>query len=114
MRRAIGETERRRDKQLRYNATHGIVPKGVSKRIKDIIDGVYDTEGAQRELKAAQQQAGYEAMSEKQLTRELKRLEKEMTAYAKNLEFEKAAAARDELFRIKQQLFGAAIHDTEE
>ncbi len=114
MRRAIGETERRRDKQLRYNATHGIVPKGVSKRIKDIIDGVYDSEGAQRELKAAQQQAGYEAMSEKQLTRELKRLEKEMTAYAKNLEFEKAAAARDELFRIKQQLFGAAIHDTEE
>ena len=111
MRRAIFETERRREKQIRHNEAHGITPKGVSKRIKDIIDGVYDSGNAHRELKAAQQQAGYEAMSEKQLTRELKRLEKEMTAYAKNLEFEKAAAARDELYRIKEQLFGAAVHD---
>ena len=112
MRRAISETERRREKQIRYNEQHGIVPKGVSKRIKDIIDGVYDSGDAHRELKAAQQQASYEAMSEKQLTRELKRLEKDMTHYAKNLEFEKAAATRDELFRIKEQLFGAAIHDS--
>jgi excinuclease ABC subunit B len=113
MQRAIAETDRRREKQIRHNVEHGIIPKGVNKRIKDIIDGVYDSDAAHRELKAAQQQAGYEAMSEKQLTRELKRLEKDMTTYAKNLEFEKAAATRDELFRIKQQLFGAAIHDTE-
>ena len=112
MRRAIAETERRRAKQIHYNETHGITPKGVSKRIKDIIDGVYDSETAHRELKAAQQQANYEAMSEKQISRELKRLEKEMVDYARNLEFEKAAAARDELFRIKQQVFGAAKHDT--
>ena len=111
MRRAISETERRRNKQIEYNKTHGITPKGVSKRIKDIIDGVYDSAVAQRELKVAQQQAGYEAMSEKQLTREFKRLEKAMTDYARNLEFEKAAATRDELFRIKEQLFGAAVHD---
>ena len=111
MRGAISETERRREKQIHYNEQHGIVPKGVSKRIKDIIDGVYDSESAHRELKAAQQQASYEAMSEKQLTRELKRLEKDMTNYAKNLEFEKAAATRDELFRLKEQLFGAAVHD---
>ena len=111
MQAAISETERRREKQIRYNNDNGIVPKGVSKRIKDIIDGVYDSESAQRELKAAQQQASYEAMSEKQLTRELKRLEKDMTNYAKNLEFEKAAATRDELFRLKEQLFGAAVHD---
>ena len=111
MRGAISETERRREKQIRYNAQHDIVPKGVSKRIKDIIDGVYDSESAHRELKAAQQQASYEAMSEKQLTRELKRLEKDMTHYAKNLEFEKAAATRDELFRLKEQLFGAAVRD---
>ena len=58
------------------------------------------------EEQAAQQQADYEAMSEKQLARELKRLEKEMLEYARNLEFEKAAAARDELFRIRQQVFG--------
>ena len=60
---------------------------------------------------AAQEQAGYEAMSEKQLTREFKRLEKEMSDFARNLEFEKAAATRDQLFRIKAQLFGAATHD---
>ncbi len=113
MRRAMGETERRRTKQLQHNETHGITPKGVSKRIKDIIDGVYDSETAQKELKAAQQQASYTAMNEKQLTREIKRLEKEMADYARNLEFEKAAAVRDELFRLKEQLFGAAKHDAD-
>lgn len=113
MRRAIAETDRRRNKQLSYNQTHGITPKGVSKRIKDIIDGVYDSEATLRQLKAAQQQAGYASMNEKQLTREVKRLEKEMTKYARNLEFEKAAAARDELFRLKEQLFGAVKHDEE-
>ncbi len=112
MQRAMAETERRRTKQIHFNETHGITPKGVSKRIKDIIDGVYDAEGAQRELKAAQQQASYEAMSEKQVAREIKRLEKAMLEHAKNLEFEKAAAARDELFRIKEQVFGAAKRDT--
>ena len=112
MRRAIAETERRRVKQIHHNEQHGITPKGVNKRIKDIIDGIYDSETAHRELKVAQQQANYEAMSEKQISREIKRLEKEMVDYAKNLEFEKAAAARDELFRVKQQVFGAAPHDT--
>ena len=114
MRRAISETERRRTKQIEYNETHGIIPKGVNKQIKDIIDGVYDAGNAQRELKAAQQTASYEAMSEKQLAREIKRLEKEMTNYAKNLEFEKAAALRDELFRVKEQLFGVAKHDSDD
>ena len=114
MGRAISETERRRNKQVRFNEENGIVPKGVTKRIKDIIDGVYDPETAQRELKAAQQQAGYGAMSEKLLTKEIKRLEKEMADFARNLEFEKAAAARDELFRLKEQLFGVAKHDLDE
>jgi excinuclease ABC subunit B len=112
MRRAMAETERRRIKQIQFNETHGITPKGVTKRIKDIIDGIYDSESAHRDLKVAQQQASYEAMSEKQLSRELKRLEKEMLECARNLEFEKAAAARDELFRIKELVFGAAVHDT--
>ena len=106
MRRAIAETERRRAKQMGYNAAHGITPRGVTKRIKDIIDGVYDADAASREQQAAQRQAGYSSMDEKQLTREIKRLEKEMAAHAKNLEFEKAAAARDELFRLKERLFG--------
>ena len=105
MRRAIAETERRRAKQRQFNETHGITPKGVTKRIKDIIDGVYNAETAQRELKVAQQQAAYATMNEKQLTREVKRLEKEMHEYAKNLEFEKAAAARDALFKVREQLF---------
>lgn len=114
MRRAMDETERRRAKQMAHNEAHGITPKGVSKRIKDIIDGVYDPDAAQKELKAAQQQAVYETMSEKNLAKEIKRLEKQMLESAKNLEFEKAAAARDELFRLKQQAFGAAVHDRDE
>ena len=111
MRRAMAETERRRNKQIHHNEIHGITPRSVSKRIKDIIDGVYDAASAQKDLKAAQQQADYREMDEKQLTREIKRLEKEMQDFAKNLEFEKAAAARDALFRIKEQLFGIAGHD---
>jgi len=111
MKRAIAETERRRTKQLEWNAAHGITPKGVKKRIKDIIDGVYDTENLQRELKVAQEAAKYEAMSEKALAREIKRLEKAMQEHAKNLEFEQAAGARDELFRLKQLAFGDSGHD---
>jgi excinuclease ABC subunit B len=105
MRRAIGETERRRNKQLAHNTAHGITPVGISKRIKDIIDGVYDQDEARQELKAAQNQARYDAMGEKDLTRELKRLEKEMFDAAKNLEFERAAELRDQLKALKEQLF---------
>lgn len=111
MQKAIAETERRREKQIAFNEQHGIVPRGVSKKIKDIIDGVYDAESAQTELKAAQQRAVYEAMDEKTVAREIRRLEKEMLEHAKNLEFEKAAAARDTLFRLREQVFGAAQHD---
>jgi len=111
MQRAMAETGRRRDKQLSFNEINGITPRGVSKKIKDIIDGVYDSQTAQSDLKAAQQQAIYEAMDEKTVAKEIKRLEKLMHECAKNLEFEKAAAARDELFRLKEQVFGAAAHD---
>jgi len=111
MQRAIAETERRRDKQMRHNELHGIRPRSVSKRIKDIIDGVYDAESAQKTLQAEQTQAGYRAMDEKQLTREIKRLEKDMQKFAQNLEFEKAAATRDALFRAKELLFGVEGHD---
>jgi excinuclease ABC subunit B len=111
MQRAMAETERRRNKQLAWNAEHGITPVGVKKRIKDIIDGVYDSENLQRELKVAQEAAKYEAMSEKALAREIKRLEKAMRDHARNLEFEQAAAARDELFRLKKLAFGDSGHD---
>ena len=109
MRRAIGETERRRRKQVGYNEAHGITPKGVIKRIKDLIDGVYDAEGAGGALAAAQREARYEAMSEKQLAREIKALEKRMLQHAKNLEFEEAAKARDQLAELKKRVFGVEL-----
>jgi len=114
MRRAMDETDRRRAKQVSFNTAHDIVPIGVQKRIKDIIDGVYDHESAGRELKAAQQQAHYDAMSERDLARAIKRLEKAMQEHARNLEFEQAAAARDELFRLREQAFGANPHEPPE
>ena len=111
MQRAIAETGRRRDKQIGFNAEHGITPRGVSKKIKDIIDGVYDLDSARSEQKVAQQQAVYEAMDERAVAKEIKRLEKLMVECAKNLEFEKAAAARDDLFSLREKVFGVAQHD---
>ncbi len=111
MQRAIAETERRRMKQLAHNAAHGVTPYGVTKRIKNIIDGVYEADTAVQEFKAAQEAARYETMSEKELAQQIKRLEKAMQEHAKNLEFEAAAAARDELVRIKRLAFGGEAHD---
>ena len=101
--------KRRRGKQIEYNLRMGITPKGVQKRIKDIIDGVYDIDEERKELKAAQTHAKYQAMPEKDLERELKRIEREMLDAAKNLEFEKAAELRDHLYRLKEKLFGVAL-----
>jgi len=109
MQRAIGEIERRRTKQIAFNLASGITPVGVQKRIKDLIDGVYDAEGAQQERQAAQADARYEAMSEKQLAREIRSLEKQMLEHAKNLEFEQAAAARDRLAELKKRVFGVEL-----
>lgn len=113
MRRAMDETERRRNKQVAFNTEHGIVPRGVKKRIKDIIDGVYttgysDSNDAQAMRKAAQTRQRYETMSEKEVAAEIRKLEQAMQQHAKNLEFEAAAQTRDQLFRLKEQLFGAA------
>jgi len=105
MRRAIGETERRRAKQQAHNLKQGITPTGVTKRIKDIIDGVYDHDSARQELKAAQNQARYDQMGDREMTREIKRVEKEMYEAARNLEFERAAQLRDELQQLKKRFF---------
>ena len=111
MKAAIGETERRRQKQIAFNEANGIVPKSVTKRIKDIIDGVYDSDGAKRDAaRVADKGSDYAVMDEKALARAIKRLEKEMQEHARNLEFEKAAAARDELFKLRQRAFGADQH----
>ncbi|BBO59283.1 excinuclease ABC subunit UvrB [Mycoavidus sp. B2-EB] len=111
MQRAIAETERRRAKQLAHNEAHQITPTGVVKRIKDIIDGVYNVDDARAELKIAQERAKFEGMSEKQLAKEIKRLEKQMMAHAKNLEFEQAAQTRDQLALLHERVFGANTHD---
>ncbi|MFC5475297.1 excinuclease ABC subunit UvrB [Paraherbaspirillum soli] len=112
MKRAIDETERRRAKQIAFNAANGITPKGIRKEVRELIDGVYSQQEAREELHAAQDQAKYEAMSEKQVSKEIKRLEKLMLDHAKNLEFEKAAQVRDQLHVLKQQLFGAPGADS--
>ena len=104
MKAAMDETARRREIQTAYNKEHGITPKGVSKKIKDIIDGVYDMDEGSRELKAAQEQANYESLSEKQIAKEMKRIEKGMHDAAKNLEFEKAANFRDQLKTLRVRM----------
>ena len=111
MKLAMDETDRRRKKQMAFNEANGIVPKGVVKRIKDIIDGVYDVDDAKRERKAAQDQASYESLSEKQILKEIKRLDKAMHDSAKNLEFEKAADYRDQLKKLKAKFYGADVPD---
>ena len=112
MHKAIGETERRRARQMAFNEANGIVPTGIKKEIRELIDGVFNPAQARSELMVAEEKKNYESMSEKQISKEIKRLEKQMQEHAKNLEFEKAAAARDQLHVLKQQLFGAPGSDT--
>jgi len=110
MRRAIDETERRRAKQIAFNEANGIIPKGVNKKIKEMIDGVYSNAAQKAMVEGVHEDAAtakVESMSEKQISKEIKRLEKLMVDHAKNLEFEKAAQVRDQLHVLKQQAFGA-------
>ena len=114
MSRAMSETERRRNKQIAHNLEHGITPKSIVKQVRDLIDGVY-SEKAGKEMARlendAMQRAKVEDMSEKDISREIKRLERQMLDHAKNLEFEKAAQVRDQLGILKEQAFGAAGTD---
>jgi excinuclease ABC subunit B len=110
MQRAIGETERRRKKQIAHNLERGITPKAIVKKVRDLIDGVYSEKAgkeAERLERDAMQRAQVEDMSEKDISREIKRLEKLMMEHARNLEFEKAAQVRDQLHILKEQAFGA-------
>jgi len=109
MKAAIEETDRRRAKQVAWNLEMGITPVGVQKRIKDMIEGVYDPDEAKKVQRAAVAKAKYEGMPEKDMERELKALEKQMVEAARNLEFEKAAELRDRLHQLKQQMFGIAL-----
>jgi excinuclease ABC subunit B len=108
IRQAMDETSRRRARQLEFNAVNGIVPRGVVKDVKEMIDGVYDPSHDRKELKAAEDLAHSESLGEKGAARELKRLERLMLEHARNLEFEKAAQVRDQLSRFKERVFGAS------
>ena len=110
MARAIGETERRRARQIAFNEAHGITPRSIVKQVRDLIDGVYSEKAgkdAERLEQEALQRAKAEDMSEKDMAREIKRLEKQMLEHARNLEFEQAARVRDQLTRLKDLAFGA-------
>jgi len=109
IKRAIAETDRRRQKQVQFNQKNSITPRSIVKRIKDLIDGVYDA----AQMQAAQEEARYEAMSEKQVAREIKALEKKMVEHAKNLEFEQAARVRDQLTELKKRAFGVNVSGVE-
>ena len=114
MTRAIGETERRRTRQVAHNLEHGITPRSIVKEVRDLIDGVYSEKAgkeADRLERDAMQRAQVEEMSEKDVAREIKRLEKLMMEHARTLEFEKAARVRDQLAILKEQAFGAAGRD---
>ena len=105
MRRAIEETERRRTKQLAFNTERGITPRGVMKQIRDLIDGVIDSRGADRDVADSQEEVALER-SPQEISKQLIRLEKQMLEHARNLEFEKAAQLRDQLTKLKQEVFG--------
>jgi excinuclease ABC subunit B len=107
MEKAIAESERRRAKQLAFNAEHGITPRSVVKQVRDLIDGVFSAQAVKDDLKAEQLAAQAQDLSEKDLGKRIKQLEKQMLEHARNLEFEKAARIRDQLATLREQVFGA-------
>ena len=111
MRKAIGETERRRARQIAFNEANGITPRSIVKQVRDLIDGVYSEKSGKEAERLDLQRARVEDMDEKDIAREIKKLEKQMLEHARNLEFEKAARVRDELARLKTQAFGAGGGD---
>ena len=106
MRKAMDETERRRTKQIAFNQAHGITPKTVIKKVREMIDGVVSDKTARDDLRQAQALAEVSAMTEKDLPKRITQLEKQMLEAARHLEFEKAARLRDQLALMKEQLFG--------
>ena len=112
MKKAIGETERRREKQIATNLAAGITPRGVFKQVRDLIDGVHSDKASKEAQREELLRAQVVDMGEKDLAKEIKRLEKGMLEHAKNLQFEQAAQVRDQLARLRQQVLGASGKDT--
>jgi excinuclease ABC subunit B len=107
MKKAIGETERRRQKQMAHNEAMGIVPRSITKQVREMIDGIVSAQDDKAKLKGFVEAAAGDVMSEKDLAKRIKLLEKQMLEHAKNLEFEKAARVRDQLAQLREQAFGA-------
>ncbi|MDM0044048.1 excinuclease ABC subunit UvrB [Variovorax dokdonensis] len=111
MKKAMDETERRRARQIAFNEANGITPRSIVKRVRDLIDGVYSEKSGKEQAQREVDRARVEDMSEKDVAREIKRLEKQMLEHARNLEFEKAARVRDQLAHLREQAFGASGGD---
>jgi excinuclease ABC subunit B len=107
MKRAMGEMDRRREKQTQYNKEHGITPRGIRKAVADVLHAGYEELSAQRMQEAAEAAAGYAKLPPQKLAKVISKLEKEMFDAAQNLEFEVAARKRDELKRLRGQALGA-------
>jgi len=108
MRRAMGEMDRRREKQIQHNKDHGITPKGIRKAVADVLHAGYEELSAARMLKAAEEGASYARLPPEKLAKVIGKLEKEMFAAAQNLEFELAARKRDEIKKVREQALGGA------
>ena len=108
MERAIGETERRRAKQMAYNEEHGITPVTIQKAVADIMEGAYATGagGAKKFAAIAEEVAEYAGLSPDKLAKEIKKLEKQMHQHAQDLEFEEAAKLRDRIRVIQERNLG--------
>ena len=106
MRAAIGETERRRVKQQEFNTEHGIVPTGLKKKIVDIMQVSGSGPSDERQLRqVAESEAFYHPESPEKMAKRIKQLEGQMYEHARNLEFEQAAALRDQIQLLHEQLF---------
>ena len=111
MKSAIDETNRRREKQIAFNLENNITPVGVTKKIKDIIEGTFDKGEVDLNRALKKEEARYDHLNEKQMAKEIQKIEKTMQTAARNLEFEKAAQLRDEAKFLKERLYGAGLKD---
>ena len=107
MRRAIDETERRRNKQIAYNQTHGITPRSIEKAVNDIMEGAHPgaPDTARHYARVAEETLQYAALPPAKLAQKLKKLEQQMYEHARNLEFEEAARLRDEIHHMRESSF---------
>ena len=111
MRRAIAETQRRRQAQEKFNRENGITPRGIQKAVTRLLE-VADDASVEEEAEAKRGRArDWRRMNEKALGRELRTLEKRMLTHARNLEFEQAADLRDQIRKIRELVFAKTNPD---